>query len=199
MTARGRPSCSEKSPLCNQWLVLHIRRSSLNRVLSQDIKHFMWNYWLHYSLSRIYCMSCIILVVLYVQHEDNTIMWACQRCNYIEKNERNRHTLPYWVLRHVSTQTSSKPCFCSSVILGSRFKPAAKTVAVTSGCYQQYHPFIFASHTFASVFYNQVSSGRWFWSKWLENCLFQPSPSKYMLYIWSWWRKKKKKKGLKNM
>lgn len=38
--------------------------------------------------------------------------------------------------------------FCSPVILGSGFKTAVMTVAVTSGCYQQYHPHThYSAHT----------------------------------------------------
>lgn len=43
--------------------------------------------------------------------------------------------------------------FCSSVILGSGFKTAAMTVAVTSGCYQQYHPHThYSAHTHLAAY-----------------------------------------------
>lgn len=134
----GHPA-AQKSQLHNEWLVLHVNilpwlmSGKSSRILKITCK--MIN-------SITVCRGntvCIILMLHYVLSL-LTVTWGCKKCNSILKNERNKHALPYWVLRHVETQTSSKPCFCSSVILGSGFKPAAKTVALTSGCYQQYHP-----------------------------------------------------------
>lgn len=87
-----------KCPLHNQWFVLHIRLVFSTRILNIKCENIDF----YDSLSRIYCIDyphaalCAGSLL--------TIMLACQKCNYIMKKKqktRNKHTLPYWVLRHM--------------------------------------------------------------------------------------------------